>query len=404
MCLKCTPSVALDVTRPQTVLTHIGAHILYDSTVDRSTQPCGFCCRPFAICHFALKKTADGMTVKMDASKGCTNFVKKFNYGVAAKSTTSSPCSNVPLRCPECDTTDPSIWRYNLKKHLLHDHPHTPISKHAHLWELTESESMAMRAVWEKLQVPRKKKGTKKSKATLKISAAHSSRLALIDEQDELESEDDSFINDSTIPTPDQSDEDDVLEQLSDAEDLDHAHATPFVELRPPSPLEYIPGSDLPHNPAVEGEEPANSQLDLGDSHVLTDGDTGIPAEQTIVTRHPRTAQDIHSPSLTPLTLSANPAHPPSPDRHTRRSVRKRKEPEGLQGLAAALEACICGMSAAPEDQSDHPNLARCKNEGCETKWYHLRCLERGGVPDAWVCDACLSAGAGRSKRRRVFK
>ncbi|KAF8185817.1 hypothetical protein K438DRAFT_1596789 [Mycena galopus ATCC 62051] len=33
-----------------------------------------------------------------------------------------------------------------------------------------------------------------------------------------------------------------------------------------------------------------------------------------------------------------------------------------------------------------------------------LRCLERGGVPDAWVCDACLSAGAGRSKRRRVFK
>ncbi|KAF8144618.1 hypothetical protein K438DRAFT_2101594 [Mycena galopus ATCC 62051] len=37
MCLKCTPSVALDVTRPQTVLTHIGAHILHDSTVDRST-------------------------------------------------------------------------------------------------------------------------------------------------------------------------------------------------------------------------------------------------------------------------------------------------------------------------------------------------------------------------------
>ncbi|KAF8213938.1 hypothetical protein K438DRAFT_1750047 [Mycena galopus ATCC 62051] len=70
-------------------------------------------------------------------------------------------------------------------------------------------------------------------------------------------------------------------QKQSDTEDLDHAHTTPFVKLRPPSPLEYIPGYDLLHNPAVEGEEPMNSQLDLGDSHVLTDGDTGIPAEQS---------------------------------------------------------------------------------------------------------------------------
>ncbi|KAF8120367.1 hypothetical protein K438DRAFT_2036380, partial [Mycena galopus ATCC 62051] len=80
-------------------------------------------------------------------------------------------------------------------------------------------------------------------------------------------------------------------------------------------------------------------------------------------------------------------------DQGIRCSVRKRKEPEGLQGLAAALEACICGISAAPEDQPDHPNLARCKNEGCETKWYHLLgVLERRGVPDAWVCNVCPQA------------
>jgi hypothetical protein len=119
------------------------------------------------------------MTVKLDASKGCSNFVKKFDYGVAAKSTKNSPCSNVPLRCPEYDRKDPSIWRYNLKEHLAHYHPLTPVSRYQELWELTESESTAM-VVWEKLQAPRKKKTAKKAKATLAISAVHSSRLALM--------------------------------------------------------------------------------------------------------------------------------------------------------------------------------------------------------------------------------
>ncbi|KAF8216254.1 hypothetical protein K438DRAFT_1459027, partial [Mycena galopus ATCC 62051] len=155
-CLKCTPPVALNVTHPQTVLTHMGAHILYDSTVDWSTQPCGFCGKPFPLCTFSLKKTADGLTIKLDGSKGCSNFVKKFNYGVAAKLTKGSPCSNVPLRCPECDTKDPSIWRYNLKEHLIRFHSLTSVSRYQDLWELTESESTAMRAVWQKLKTPRK--------------------------------------------------------------------------------------------------------------------------------------------------------------------------------------------------------------------------------------------------------
>ncbi|KAJ6615714.1 hypothetical protein B0H10DRAFT_2039837 [Mycena sp. CBHHK59/15] len=41
------------------------------------------------------------------------NFVKRFNYNVAATSSTKSPCSNIPLRCPECDTKAPAVWRYN---------------------------------------------------------------------------------------------------------------------------------------------------------------------------------------------------------------------------------------------------------------------------------------------------
>ncbi|KAJ7333384.1 hypothetical protein DFH08DRAFT_939956 [Mycena albidolilacea] len=405
MCLKCTPPVVLDVTHPQTVLTHIGAHILHDSTVDRSTQPCGFFCRPFAICHFALKKTADGMTVELDASKGCSNFVKKFNYGVAAKSTKNSPCSNVPLRCPECDRTDPSIWRYNLKEHLARYHPLTPVSRYRELWELTESESTAMRVVWEKLQVPRKKKTAKKPKATLAISAAHSSRLALIDEQDEVDSDESSFINDSPIQTPEPSDnEDDMLGQPMPSGGDNLERPADLSAERPPSPLEYFPEPDALRNHIIAAGFSAHPESDRRDSSASIDTPTGIAADRTDSgsTQQPSTAaSEIPFPSQDPLlsvpseTLLAsiqppNPAPPVLTDPGTRRSNRKRKERDGLEDLAAALEACICGSSAAPEDESEYPNVARCKNEGCETKWYHLRCLEHGSVAEGWVCEACL--------------
>ncbi|KAJ6596434.1 hypothetical protein B0H10DRAFT_1960179, partial [Mycena sp. CBHHK59/15] len=52
-----------------------------------------------------------------------------------------------------------------------------------------------------------------------------------------------------------------------------------------------------------------------------------------------------------------------------RRSGRKRKEREELKDLSAALSACICGSSAAPLDSSEHPNVVRCRNEGCKLKY-----------------------------------
>jgi hypothetical protein len=105
------------------------------------------------------------------------------------------------------------------------------MSTHQDLWELTQSESAAMRRLWEKFRAPWKKI-RKKVKATLTISTAHNSRLALMyvvsvivlfllfltitpssDEQEE--SEDESFINDSPIPTPEPSDDEhNTLESL----------------------------------------------------------------------------------------------------------------------------------------------------------------------------------------------
>ncbi|KAJ7653860.1 hypothetical protein B0H17DRAFT_902369, partial [Mycena rosella] len=181
-CVRCTTPFALDVAHPQSVLTHIGAHILFDPMMDRSSQPCGCCGRPHPMCVFFLKKShsaGGGMTINMAASKGCPNFVKKFNYATAATSKPKSPCSNVPLRCPECDSTDPTVWRYNLKGHFLSDHPLTPLSKHADLWTISESEMDWMGAVWAKINIPEvPKKHAKKAKSTIVVSAAHSSKLA----------------------------------------------------------------------------------------------------------------------------------------------------------------------------------------------------------------------------------
>ncbi|KAF7328292.1 hypothetical protein MSAN_02488500 [Mycena sanguinolenta] len=182
-CCYCDPPFPLDITRPQKVLAHTGAHILHDSKIDRSSLPCGFCGRPAPMCLFFLKKThsaGEGMTVNMALSKGCPNFVKAFKYVTAEKSSSKqSPCSNVPLRCPECDSTEPAQWRYNLKYHLMRDHPLTPLKKYAHLWGISETENDWMLEVSNKSNEVRTTR-VKKVKSSLIISAAHSSKPTTI--------------------------------------------------------------------------------------------------------------------------------------------------------------------------------------------------------------------------------
>lgn len=153
----------------------------------RTDRPCPGGCqssvssRGGLLCHFVLKKTGDGVSFNLNASHGCPNFVKRFNYGSAEKSSKKSPCSNVPLRCPECDSKAPAVWRYNLKYHLMRTHPGVSVGRYKHLWELDCSEVDSMRTVWQKTKdQPNKKKTAKKVRPTLKISAAHSSSLALV--------------------------------------------------------------------------------------------------------------------------------------------------------------------------------------------------------------------------------
>ncbi|KAJ6618056.1 hypothetical protein B0H10DRAFT_2218015 [Mycena sp. CBHHK59/15] len=245
--------------------------------------------------------------------------------------------------------------------------------------------------VWQKAKEPPKKATKNKAQSTLKISTAHSSQRALVVEAPERSdhsdsSDDESFINDSPIPSP----------KASVHEDYDSE--MPAFDGWSPSPLDYIPDSESPLNqiaPLVSFPE-TDVRSDCLTEMDTRSGEEDLPDhdEQEIGSSTPITVPDAvpsHTMASAPQGIAVSPNLAAEPA--TRRSGRKRKEREDLGDWSAALESCICGSPAAPLDDSEHPNAVLCKNEGCETKWYHLRCLEWGSVPDNWVCEACLSAG-----------
>jgi len=171
-CYKCSPPVEL--SKPQEVLAHMGAHILYDARIIVNLEPCGLCLRT-GVCTFHLRKGrgADG-GVQVDYKKSTCPGMVEFNYKVAAQPTKSSPCSNVPLHCPGCPSTAPAIWRYNLKEHLKNKHPHLRVNDYKDMWKLSKTELEDLKRKWvERNKVKKRRKRTQRS--NLVISEAHTS-------------------------------------------------------------------------------------------------------------------------------------------------------------------------------------------------------------------------------------
>jgi len=154
----------------------MGAHILFDPAVLQSMPLCGLCLRPAPLCQFFLTKGkgANG-NIKIDqkTSRGCL-IQLNYSYGIAAISTSSSPCSNIPIHCTLCSKSDPTIWRYFMKVHFQEKHPNAPIAKYEHLWTLSNFEISEMKKIWAK----RAKVTAKRAKKfTLQISENHRARI-----------------------------------------------------------------------------------------------------------------------------------------------------------------------------------------------------------------------------------
>ncbi|KAF8235412.1 hypothetical protein L208DRAFT_1257409, partial [Tricholoma matsutake] len=132
-CPWCSPMISLDLSQGQHVLEHIGSHILYDPAIIQSIELlCGLCLRPLQLCQFYLAKgrgTNGNLRIDQKTSKGC--LVKmNYSYGIAAESTASSPCSNVPIHCPICPKTDPTIWKYFMRVHFEEKHKTFDLTKY----------------------------------------------------------------------------------------------------------------------------------------------------------------------------------------------------------------------------------------------------------------------------------
>ncbi|KAF6753577.1 hypothetical protein DFP72DRAFT_788377, partial [Ephemerocybe angulata] len=180
-CLKCPESVSLDLSQGQKVLAHAGAHILYDPSVKRADEPCGICLRPAPLCQFFLTKGRGARgRPKVDRERSTCPVDVSFSYHAAEKSTSGSPCSNVPIACPLCPKSSPAVWRYNLQQHFLRLHANaSSVSQYQQLWEISELEHAGLLSVWEGRLTSVVKRTKKSNTAPLRVSDDHRARAAI---------------------------------------------------------------------------------------------------------------------------------------------------------------------------------------------------------------------------------
>jgi hypothetical protein len=152
-CPRCSPTITLDLSQGQRVLEHIGSHILYDPAVIQAIEPlCGLCLRPSQLCQYYLAKGKGAnrnLRINLKTSKGCL-IKMNYSYGIAAESTASSPCSNVPIHCPICPKTNPAIWKYFMKVHFEEKHKTLDLTKYEHIWKLSNFKKSEMKKIWAK--------------------------------------------------------------------------------------------------------------------------------------------------------------------------------------------------------------------------------------------------------------
>jgi hypothetical protein len=168
----------LDLSKLPKVLEHSAAHILNDETLERTGNYCGFCLRPASRCVVKLWKVGGSLQIDFKAST-CI-FLRDeitLRYSSAAQSSTSSPCSNVPIFCPICNLT---VWRYNFENHCRDKHP-TRTTLSADTWKASAAEKASLEEVWKGIVKKGKKAAVRKKPAAVKlaISEAHSASLAL---------------------------------------------------------------------------------------------------------------------------------------------------------------------------------------------------------------------------------
>ena len=175
-CPHCRPSFSWNRLKIHDLLSHIGAHLLFDNSLDPSLQLCGLCLQPSPLCAFFLRKgkgTGSSQQIDMRTSR-CPNLIA-FSYLSAAKEATHSPCTNVPVICPLCPSTSSAVWKYNIKAHFEKFHISAVYRTYSADFVISESEREGLKKLWNSRFKKRRQSKSNKSKSSLPISEAHSS-------------------------------------------------------------------------------------------------------------------------------------------------------------------------------------------------------------------------------------
>ncbi len=180
LCPLC-PSLLISAKERGVLLNHIGAHILHDPRIDRNATPCGFCLSSGDACAIYVKRgkgAKSGDILDMQRTRCPSKY--KLSIARTSTSTLTSPCTNVPLRCPYCPKGSPAVWKYNMPCHLRRAHRLDP-EAFASIWKPSTSESESMKKLLDgkPRDSKRKRKMTKAAKTAEMVSEAHVCKIAL---------------------------------------------------------------------------------------------------------------------------------------------------------------------------------------------------------------------------------
>jgi hypothetical protein len=182
-CPVCRPAIPWDINKAHKILEHITTHMLFDSTLDTTKEPCGLCMRPSPLCSFYLHKGKGARSTQQidEHVSHCPNFMGKLFYSAAATERTNSPCTNVPVTCPLCPSTSAAVWKYNMKTHLARIHPSTKGGDFPKTYAISESEKAALKIQWEnRYSGSCRRQRHNATSRPLAVSEVHSSRQAFL--------------------------------------------------------------------------------------------------------------------------------------------------------------------------------------------------------------------------------
>ncbi|KAF9007809.1 hypothetical protein BDZ89DRAFT_1231061 [Hymenopellis radicata] len=426
-CPFCTkPPIPLDLSKAQTIIAHISAHVLFDNITG---ERCGLCGSLSPQCRYFLTKGSKPQVNRTD-TVGCSVFdslkTRGFRYANAAESSAASPCSNVPIPCQICIRSNPksrAIWKYSARAHYLKEHPGADLRLYEKDWEITSSEQEAMRLIYKnrhskpKLPKDRRKEKAKKEVGQLVVSEAHSSRMGdrytgtaektdvpvphprprprpLPSRRQIVQSDDEDLEYEDGMSG---DDEDNVIrdvraaDERSESENGDQDYPNPFSV----DDLEYVDPSDAdegcearvasapsmpaPENDPLESNEASvteamdvemNTPNESDDTLSRPDPDATRPPLEPVSDARPTEPITSVNPAASATLANPGPAEPiptPAPGPvvgGSRRSGRKRK---GID-LADVLGHCECGI-AVPE--SERGAAAKCTRAGVtHIKWF----------------------------------